>query len=354
MNVLIIYGGKSCENEISVITGCLATSYFLGNVFCVYFDKNNKCYLTNGLSPQQHKSAKFRYEVVFLFGERKIALVRKGRIAKTVNLDVAVNCCHGVCGEDGTVAALCKLTGVPLVGSDIAASAIAMDKELCKIMLRAKRFPVLPSVTLFKNDNVDLSEIKLPVVVKPCNLGSSIGVAVCHTTEQLGRALDVAFCYDNKVLCENALLDFSEPNCSAMRVNGQIQTSRVDLPVASGEMLSFDDKYIGERKTNVCNTLCDLSLSDKVRKLTEKIYDALGFSGVVRVDFLLNKTNGKLYVNEINSIPGSLAYGLWQDKYSRSEFGRLLTEQALADRSEQNKLVFDYVSDVLSGKISKK
>ncbi len=353
MNVAIIYGGKSCENEISVITGCLARGYFGKNVYSIYLDKNNRCFIANGLSPKQHTSGKLRRSVVFLTGEGGVGVVRHGRMQK-IKIDVAVNCCHGMCGEDGCVAALCKMCGIPLVGADIASAAISMDKALCKQYLRTLRFPVLPSVTVDAATRTDdiLHKLKLPIVVKPCRLGSSIGVSVCHTEQQLSDALQVALTYDSYALCERALDNFIELNCAAMRVQGLTRTSRVEVPHASGELLSFADKYLqGAKQGETCSSL---RLQRRVRALTQAVYEKMHFNGVIRVDYLLDNTTDKLYVNEVNSTPGSLSYGLWQGEYSRTEFGSALVEQALADAAKTEALVTSFPSQVLDGNFTKK
>lgn len=353
MNVAIIYGGKSCENEISVITGCLARGYFGKKVYSIYFDKNNRCFIADGLSPKQHVDGKLKRGVVFLTGEGKIGVIRHGRIAQRIKIDVAVNCCHGMCGEDGCVAALCKMCGIPLVGADIASAAISMDKALCKQHLRTLRFPVLPSVTVNSAmQTSDLRKLGLPVVVKPCCLGSSIGVSVCRTEQQLSDALQLALTYDSHALCERALESFTELNCAAMRVQGLIRTSRVEVPHASGELLSFDDKYLqGAKQGTICTSL---RLQKRVRAMTQAIYEKMHFSGVIRVDYLLDNATDKLYVNEVNSAPGSLSYGLWQGEYSRTEFGSALVEQALADAAKTDALITTFPSSVLEGMFAKK
>ena len=350
MNIMLLYGGKSCERDISIITACLARGHFAHRLYGVYFDKNNLPRLVgNDVSPREHNTAK-GHKVTFCFGEGCIAF-RRGLLCRKVHIDVAVNCCHGLCGEDGCVAALCRLLGVPLVGSDISASAIAIDKVLTKYVLRTLRLPVL-GYTVVTKSAPHVGEIRLPTVVKPSRLGSSIGVKMCRTETELSEALQAAFCYDDMVLCEDALTDFAEYNCSALRTSGNVVTSRVDSPTTSNDILTFEDKYIVGGKSDGLSNVADISdvLSARIRATTARIYDLLGFGGVIRVDYLFDKVRKKLYVNEINSVPGSLAYPLWKRDYTMTEFGEMLVKQAIDDYAVQTSLVTSFDSDVFSSK----
>ena len=354
MNVLIIYGGKSCEHDISIITACLARGYFEGNLYSAYLDKHNRCYLVpNDFTPKKHVETKFNKTVTFKLGEGAVAIMRGRRVLKTVPIDVAVNCCHGVNGEDGAVAALCQLSGIPLVGSDVASSAVAMDKALTKRVLNSFGIPTVKGRELTKRDLPELSqrvsELNFPLIVKPCKLGSSIGVEVCKQYEDLVAALERAFKLDGKVLIEEALTNFTELNCAAMRVKGNVELSVIDQPLTTHEILTFADKYVEneayERKPAPLNE----KVASEVNRLTTEIYENLGFNGVIRVDYLLDNATGKLYVNEINTTPGSLAYGLWELKYSRTAYGEALVEQAIADYRSLQSFVYDFDSGVLSG-----
>ena len=354
MNILIIYGGKSCEHDISIITGCLARGYFEGNLYSAYLDKNNRCYLVpNDWTPKKHVEGKLNKTVAFKLGEGAIA-VMSGRFgAKTIPIDVAVNCCHGVNGEDGTIAALCQMSGIPLVGSDVASSAVAMDKILTKRVLNSIGVPTVKGVDLSKSDLENLKKhvkkLKYPLIVKPSKLGSSIGVEVCKDYEQLVAALSRAFKLDGKVLVEEALTDFVELNCSAIRVKGEVETSVIDQPLTKHEILTFADKYVSNEAYDRQPLPIEKEVASEVTRLTTFIYEKLGFGGVIRVDYLLDKATGKLYVNEINTTPGSLAYGLWEAKYSRTAYGEALVEQAIADYRELQSFVYDFDSGVLKG-----
>ena len=361
MNIMIVYGGKSCEHDISIITACLAKGYFKGNVYSVYFDKNNCAYLTgNDWTPRQHLTKKLSKRVTFLLGEGKIAISKNKLSFKQVPIDVAVNCCHGLNGEDGCIAALCQLTGIPLVGSDITSSAVAMDKVLTKRVLKDINMPVVNGVEVtqstmskFLTDNGGLN---FPVIVKPARLGSSIGVEVAHDSSELERALTNALKYDGKLLCEEALTDFIELNCAAFKFKGEVRTSTVDCPVTVHDLLTFADKYIDNAAYERKSVKVKKAVVQQVKRMTEDIYSKLNFGGVIRVDYLYDKSTGKLYVNEINTTPGSLAYGLWEATYSRTQYGEALVEQAVADYRELQQRIYTFESGVLNsaGGIKKK
>ncbi len=359
MNILIIYGGQSCEHDISIITACLAKGYFDGQIISAYFDKENCCYLVpNNLTPSKHMEVKLNQQLLFCFGEKRVAVCKGKKIKKYLNVDVVVNCCHGVCGEDGTIAGICRLLDVPLVGTDLLSSAIAMDKIATKHALRAIGMPTVAGKRItykqYQNGTYSTGNLGYPVIVKPNKLGSSIGITLCHDKSQLKQALEVAFRYDNTVLCEKAFTDFYEINCSAMCVDGAVQTSEVDAPITTHELLTFEDKYVASGKQLLITNEIDNDIATSVKSMTEQIYQRLGFSGVIRVDYLVDNKSGKIYVNEINSIPGSLAYGLWNKTYSAKTFGHILVTQAIADYQQNARLEHIFTSSVLSGGSNKK
>ena len=354
MNILIIYGGRSCEHDISIITACLAKGYFKGNVYSVYMDKENRCYLVgNDWTPRDHVTKKLKNRVTFVTGEGKIAISKNKLSVTYAPIDVAVNCCHGLSGEDGCVAALCQLARIPLVGSDITASAIAMDKVLTKRVLKDINMPVLQGVEVTSSGVKEFLKegggLKLPIIVKPAMLGSSIGVEVAHDVGELKEALTQALRYDNRLLCEEALTDFAELNCAAMRVNGDVQTSAVDCPMTIHDVLTFADKYIANETGELEPVNIPDDIKQQVKQMTAEIYSKLNFGGVIRVDYLYDKQTGKLYVNEINTTPGSLAYGLWELSYSRTQYGEALVEQAIADYRDMQQRVYTFESGVLNG-----
>lgn len=353
MNVLIVYGGESCEHDISIITACLAKGYFDENVISAYIDQKNRCFwVPDNLAPKEHKSDHFEYELMFMFGHKQIAAVRHKKIKKIFDVDVVVNCCHGRCGEDGTIAALCNLTCLPLVGCNIIEAALTMDKFATKSVLASLNFPVVNGVLLqdLSQNSLEKAEtLEYPVIVKPRTLGSSIGITVCNNRAELADALKTAFEFDKSVLCEKALTNFYELNCAVMHSpSGKTEMSCVERPIASHDILTFQDKYErGEKGAVLAGVEADDEVAAAVKQMTLDIYEKLNLSGVVRIDYLV--TENKIYVNEINSVPGSLAYGLWQKKYLPKQFGNILLHQAIVDFVSSEKLMHSFASGVLNG-----
>lgn len=359
MNILLVYGGKSCEHDISIITACLAKGYFDGKLYCVYIDKDNKAYLAPQFwTPFDHINCGKLPEVYFKTGSGGIYVKNGwGRLKKIV-IDYGVNCCHGVNGEDGSVSALLMLSGITEVESGVIPSGVAMDKVLTKYCLSGMGLPVVQGVDVtlsqYRSGNwqQQIQSLGYPVIVKPATLGSSIGITVAHDGNQLANALELAFQFDTKVLVEQALQNFYELNCAALFDGDQIITSRVERPVTAHELLTFDDKYIEEggaiKSPDVSRTVTG-ELAQRAQEYTRTIYSALGMRGVVRVDYLV--ADDKLYVNEINTVPGSLAYGLFSDVMTQTQFGSTLLQGANAVASSRNKLKYRYLSNVLKQNI---
>lgn len=358
LTLALIYGGKSCEHDISVITACLAKGYFDAELVSVYLDKNNVAYLAgNDWTPRRHLDKKPKNKVVFLTGKSALGVLKGSRLVE-IPVDVAVNCCHGLNGEDGCVAALCQLCGIPLVGSDVVSSAIAMDKIITKRMLASLGFDVVNGVDISFDDaesSQALAQLRFPLIVKPALLGSSIGVNIARDAAQLKAAMRRAFDYCPRVLVEEALTDFFEINCAAMRVKGEVVVSNVDEPVTVNDLLTFEDKYIANNAEKKPSDISE-GLKKEVCRQTAEIYRKFGFGGVIRVDFLFDKTTNKLYVNEINTTPGSLAFGLWEGRYSRTGYGEALVSEAIADYRELQSFTYVFDSGVLSssGGVKKK
>lgn len=353
MNILLIYGGKSCEHDISIITASLAKNYFEGNLFCVYIDKDNKSYLVpTSWNAYQHLEYSYqRRPVVFSTGSGGI-LVKKMFGYKKIPIDYAVNCCHGVNGEDGSVSALLSMSGIKEVESGVIASGVAMDKVLTKLCLMGMGLPVVKGTTItvkqYRNNDWQnqVGELGLPVIIKPATLGSSIGITVANTAQQLLDGLELAFHFDDKVLVEQALQDFYELNCACMSDGKELIVSHVERPVTAHDILTFDDKYIGGAiKTPTVNRVEQGELSQLAQQYTQQIYSTLGMRGVVRVDYLV--ADNKLYVNEINTIPGSLAYGLFADVMTEKQFGQTLLQQADVCYNQRNSIQYSYLSNVL-------
>ena len=364
--IAVFFGGKSCEHDISVITGVLTlnsldkTKY---SAIPIYVDSDGTWYtgkFLNDVSAYKDLQVKKLCKVTFLMGSSILYASKKNRLKKLYNIDCAINCLHGLNGEDGTLAGLLKLCSVPCCSPSTFASSFSMDKDFTKIVLAGLNVEKLPYVRIHKscfyqkrNTAIKMVEKKLkyPVIVKPANLGSSIGISTAKNEEELETALITAFNYDSKVIVEKELVAFKEINCSAYKKGDNIIVSMCEEPILASEILTFSDKYLGYKTGSNKRFPADIPLevSLKIQSITEKIYRKCDFIGIIRVDFLV--ANGKVYVNEINTVPGSLAYYLHSK--TLKDFTSLLTDlisEGIKSYNEDNARNYVFKSNVLNQK----
>lgn len=359
-NVLVFFGGVSCEHEVSIITGVMTANCLSGeaHVYPVYIDTEGKWHTGEKLKDLSWYKTRDFSEVtpVSVFaGDNRLYAIKRNKIKEICRADAAINCTHGLNGEDGTLAGVMRLSKIAFASPGLFPSSAAMDKYFTKLTLKGIGVETLPYVKMNRINYVKKREfaakyvskrLSYPVIVKPANLGSSIGISMAKNGLTLNAALDNAFRYDDKVIVEKALTDFREINCACIKLGDKYLVSECEEPMTSGEILSFSDKYSGERKA-VFPAELDGKTASKIKDLTSYIYRKLEFSGAVRIDYLLD--GEKIYVNEINSVPGSLAYYLFVD--SIGEFRELLLrsiELAEEEESDRENNVYTYSSNVLS------
>lgn len=355
-----IFGGKSAEHEVSVITAMQIISAYTKeecNVLPIFLDKSNNWFVFDAKKvalsdfARDKLDAKIFTPVRLDKGERCLILQR-GKRAEKIKLDACVNLCHGGLGENGQLVGEFEACGIPISSGDSSGLGVAFDKVLSKFLCAADGIPVLPCVWFFKDEweNAptkiigELNRMKFPLIVKPARQGSSIGISRVNNATELVSAVRVAFEFDNKVLVEHAIENAREFNCSALGMAGDdVMISDVDEPIKKHQFLSFEDKYIGDAKGASISKFCDakdaggdkggdlkggikggalsasggrtylkdVKLAKKVRELTAQAFRLHGLRGVCRVDFLFDPKRKKLYLNEINTIPGSLAFYFW-------------------------------------------
>ncbi len=348
----VFFGGQSPEHEVSVITGlqvvaALDPSRF--EVTPVYVTKDGHWYIGSQLGDIKQYAAipslvEKVTEVSVASGPgRTLALVGRKMsflgAPKEILLDVAFLAFHGGSGENGAVQGLCETFNVPFTGSGIAASAIGMDKVLSKKMCQMVGVPIVEWVEVWEFDwrgkeAANLAEIAdkigFPAIVKPVRLGSSIGIAKVKDVTELDNAIEEAFRYDASVLIEKCIPNLREINCSVLGGGVECQVSVLEEPVSGEGVLSFKDKYMrdgssaksGGAKTERAAGMASLDrlipapisqeLGDEIGNLAIKVFKALNCSGVVRIDFLMDDATQNVWFNEINTIPGSFSFYLWQ------------------------------------------
>ena len=349
--VAVVFGGRSGEHEVSIITAhqvmdALEVAGY--SLLPIYISKTGEWFAGQDLNNlERFKDRNLNLNKldnvwkVSLSPDRSIRTLilhpegKKGVFKKPPQLwaDIFFPTVHGSFGEDGTLQGLFELADVPYVGSNVLASAVGMDKSKMKDIFRAAGIPILDCLTLsrpeFQRDEKrNLLRLETfcnyPLMVKPLRLGSSIGVKRCRNSEELKYAIDVAFVLDANILVERALENFKEVNCSVM--GPPEQASVCEQPITQGDFLSFESKYKdGNKKTSPSGSKGGMasskrilpaplspSLSKSIQDLAITAFRAIGASGVARLDFLIDNSNEALFLNEINTMPGSLAFYLWE------------------------------------------
>lgn len=297
-NVLLIYGGRSYEHDVSVISavqiGELWNSEY--RVIPLYLRQGELYVLKDWRRYTSYTGALKGKKAAFAKGGIRLG----GRYIPVL---AAVLATHGGEGEDGTLAALLHYYDIPCTAADATSSGICMDKVLCKEVLAAKGFVVLEG-----GEAEEGTVPPLPAVCKPARLGSSIGVRVAYDAEQWHDAYSHATVYDRKVLWERYLAGAKEYNCAVVADGEKLLVSAVERPAYVGDTYTFGDKYKRECAHELPADV-PTELYAEIQDTTQRVYRALGLWGVVRVDYLW--AEGKLYVNEINTIPGSLSFRLF-------------------------------------------
>lgn len=281
-------------------------------------------------------------------------------------IDVIFPVFHGRFGEDGSIQGLFEMADIAYVGCGVVASSVGMDKVLSKQIARSINIPVLKDVWLLKKDwlknkktalQVVIDNLKFPVFVKPANLGSTIGITKAKNQKELADALDVAFFYDIKVLVEEGLADPKEINISVLG-NNPYEVSACEEPLRSSEVLSYEDKYVSEggkskgmaSAKRIVPAKIKKETRDKIEAYSQKFFAEIGGTGLARLDYLLTKDEKKIYFNEINTMPGSLAFYLWKEVgVSFDKLLDKLIDLAVERHEEKKKLTTTFKSNILEG-----
>ncbi len=350
--VAMMFGGKTVEHEVSVISGiqaCMAMDTDKYEIIPVYMTKENDMYIGEGIGDiASYKDipgllAKSQRVIMINDGGKVVLMpypVKKWGGPKPVQIDIAFPVVHGTNVEDGALQGYLKTVGVPFVGPDVTASAVSMDKFITKAVLKMHDIPVLDSEVFTLADYEDMDSLPgrieegfgYPVIVKPVNLGSSVGISIAKNRTELVNALDDAFRYATRVLTEHAISNLREVNCAVLGDENEAVASECEEPIHTKEILSYEDKYVnggggkkggakggqGSKGAGMANLArkipADLTPEqrEEVRSLAVRSFKALGCNGVSRIDFMIDEDTGKLYFNEINPIPGSLSFYLWE------------------------------------------
>lgn len=383
-NLVVAFGGVSPEHEVSVLTAIQAISALEESSYnCIplYVTKSGR-WLTGEklLDLSNYKEiAQLENDSVscaFIKDETGRTLLKEqesqGFFSKPKSFPVyAVLCAfHGSEGENGSFQGVCEMMNIPYTGSGVLGSSLGMDKVKAKLVAAANGIPVTKAVNFYESDweqeQDDIitvaEDFGYPLIVKPATLGSSIGVAIANDKEELVNAVETAFRYDSHMLIEEAVNPLMEINCSVIGTPEDCKPSVCEKPLGKTETLSFEDKYQsgggGDKGMASADRIIPADISDeltrKIQGLATKTFSALDASGLARLDFLVNANTKEVYFNEINTIPGSFSFYLWNK--TGLDFDQLLIELieiGLKKHREKNGRVRSYETNLLSEKAIK-
>lgn len=339
INLGVFFGGRSSEHDVSIITG----TQLIENVdrqkyrvIPVYISREGEWFTGEKLAGaafyrKPDFDAKGVEKVFFspITGSRELLKKTAFGLKSLCVLDAAVIAMHGLHGEDGTLQGLFELADLPYTSAGVTGSAVGIDKIVMKAAFKGLGIPVLDCVYFDraeyrerKDDIVKRAEEKFsyPLIVKPANLGSSIGITKAHNREELEYGIEVAVTYDRRVLVEPAIDQLKEINCAVLGEGYAAVTGALEQPLTSKEILGFKEKYLeggGASKGmkslgRILPAVLPKEREEEIKKYALEIFKGLDLKGVVRIDFMIDEAAGKLYANEVNTIPGSMAFYLFE------------------------------------------
>lgn len=282
---------------------------------------------------------------------------------KRLDLDVIFPVFHGLYGEDGTIQGLLELANIPYVGFDVLGSTIGIDKIVTKAVLQANDLPVLDYVWFTRHDWEQDSQavldkvngkFSLPVIIKPARLGSTIGIQRVNPGDDLAYAIDVAIHYDSRILVEPCVQNIQEINCSVLGNEDPIP-SVCEQPVSRDELLSYEEKYMhgeGDRGMEGSERIIPAPISEErtlaIQDMAVRVFKACGGLGICRIDFMIDKDTDQVYVNELNTMPGSISFYLWEPSgVSPEELVDRLLDLAFQAHREKRKTTYTFASTLL-------
>lgn len=353
MKIAVFFGGKSVEHDISIITA-LQTMKAISkeNSFIpVYIKSNGKMVTADNLTDEKiyldyEKNVKNEKDVVLYDGG--LATIKKKKI-NIINIECALLCCHGHGGEDGSLQGALEISKIPYTSCDCCSSVLCMDKGISKFVLESNGLPSIKGVYFNKCKYVQEKSnviaqidkiVSYPCIIKPATLGSSVGILICEDKNMLEEKLENAFNYDDKILVEKYLSNAREFCCAVIKNSSNYIASNV-VEVSKSKIYTFEEKYLSEKSTP--KNKISPELEQQIKNYAKEAYKVFGCSGVVRVDFLFD--NGKLYVNELNSIPGSLSFNMF--KFSFADIINCLLREGVAKYKEKDNLIYKFNSQAI-------
>lgn len=382
--VLLVFGGESYEHDISIVTASQIfnkTRLKEIELIPLYVSKTNRYYIYNcenfiikdfsDFCEQKHNK-KFK-EVVFVFGEKgKLFYKSRFGLRECLKSNIAIFACHGGMGENGQLVSFFEQMGIFSSAGSCDGLAVTMNKLLFKNIMKGAKLPVVSGFFINKKDydlcieKIDkrLSYLKFPVVIKPCSGGSSIGLFVAKDIKEFNDKILSAFEFDECVIVERFISGAREFNIAILGDSNNYLISAIDEPIKISEVLSFEDKYFSGDKMKDGSSKLEMSmssqkrkfpadipedLSQKIKLIAKDVFLLLNLSGVVRIDFLYDEKTNKIYICEVNSIPGSLAFYFFErGKVLINDFVEKLIDLAQSKLENQSKIKIDFATQILN------
>ena len=385
IKVGVMFGGCSVEHEVSIISAVQAMKHLDKSKYeyvPIYIDKNRKMYTGAFLDDieiykDMDNLKRYAKNITMYVKDNKIVLQNLKGLKKIVNeIDIVLPVVHGTNVEDGTLQGYLETLGIPYVGSNVYSAAVGQDKVFMKQIFEAGGLSVPKYTWFFSSDYINdpdsikkkIAKIGFPVIIKPARLGSSVGIEFAYKKEELDDAINEAIKYDNKIVVEEVIQNLEEVNASSLGTYSHYEISELESVMGTTSFLSYEDKYIGGGKTKLkggakinkapskgmasANRQIPAKVSKNVRKqiiqMTSDASRLLNTSGVVRIDFLVDKKEEKVYINEVNTIPGSLAFYLWEAKGMKySELLDNMITIAIKEYKNKQKITYSFDTNIL-------
>ncbi len=376
----VIFGGETVEHEVSIISALQAIQNLNKDkyeVIPLYISKDRTWYTGHVLMDiESYKDFDFIKKYT-----KKVTLYKKdgkfylqnttGLFRRDItDLDIILPVVHGNNVEDGTLAGYLDTIGIPYVGSHVLGAALGQDKVTMKQVMMSEDLPIVDFTWFYDNEYLEnkdeilknIKKLGYPVVVKPATLGSSVGITFVKSEKEIESAIDEAISYDTKIVVEKAVENLVEVNSSVLGNYEHQRVSPLEEVMGVDEILSYSDKYLSNSKTKgsgskgmasasrIIPARISKELTNEIKETSKKVFRLLNFSGVVRIDYLIDSKSKKFYVNEPNTIPGSLSFYLWKEDGLKYE--DLLDEMisiAIREYKNKSKKVRSFESNILSG-----
>jgi D-alanine-D-alanine ligase len=341
INLGVFFGGPSVEHEVSVITAQQAIAQLQKlegyHIVPIYMAKDNHWYTGDYLLNVEH----FRDLKTVIAKSTRVSMVKSDRCALLINdpikrlgdnviaeIDIVFPMIHGTGGEDGTLQGFLEHMAIPYVGCNVLAASMTMDKVASKLFLQTSGIRVVEGEWFYAHHWIEYADqvvedierkLNYPMIVKPADIGSSVGIKTAKNRRELIEAVDFARQFTSRILIERMLSEMREINISVLGDCEHLELSVCEEPLTASEILTYEDKYMSEggnkgmsaSKRQIPATLHPETLKE-IQRMSAEAFVALDCAGVVRIDFMIEKSTGLPYINEFNTVPGSLAFYLWE------------------------------------------